>query len=63
MRLRSRDRLTFHMAVGSRDMDVREIAENVEAVTAKLEQTLKDGKQNLKSVYVKTTMGPAVKVI
>jgi len=63
VRLRSRDRLTFHMAVGSRDMDVQKIAENVEAVTTKLEQTLKDGKQNLKSVYVKTTMGPAVKVI
>jgi large subunit ribosomal protein L1 len=63
VRLRSRDRLTFHMAVGSKDMDVQMIAENVEAVTTKLEQTLKDGKQNLKSVYVKTTMGPAVKVI
>lgn len=63
LKLRSRDRLTFHMAVGSRDMDVQAIAENVEAVTTKLEQTLKDGKQNLKSVYVKTTMGPAVKVI
>lgn len=63
MRVRSRDRLTFHMAVGSKNMDVQQIAENVEAVTTKLEQTLKDGKQNLKSVYVKTTMGPAVKVI
>ena len=63
VKLRSRDRLTFHMAVGSRDMDVQEIVENVVAVTTKLEQTLKDGKQNLKSVYVKTTMGPAVKVI
>ncbi|MDD2638499.1 MAG: 50S ribosomal protein L1 [Methanothrix sp.] len=63
VRVRSRDRLTFHMAVGSKDMDVQKIAENVEAVTTKLEQTLKDGKQNLKSVYVKTTMGPAIKVI
>lgn len=63
VRVRSRDRLTFHLAVGSRDMDVQKITENVEAVTIKLEQTLKDGKQNLKSVYVKTTMGPAVKVI
>jgi len=63
VRVRSRDRLTFHMAVGARDMEVPKIAENVEAVTTKLEQTLKDGKQNLKSVYVKTTMGPAIKVI
>ncbi|MGC9514621.1 50S ribosomal protein L1 [Methanocrinis sp.] len=63
VRVRSRDRLTFHLAVGSKDMDVQEITENVEAVTTKLEQTLKDGKQNLKSVYVKTTMGPAVKVM
>jgi len=63
VRVRSRDRLTFHMAVGARDMEVQKIAENVEAVTIKLEQTLKDGKQNLKSVYVKTTMGPAIKVI
>jgi len=63
VRVRSRDRLTFHMAVGSKDMDVQKISENVEAVTTKLEQTLKDGKQNLKSVYVKTTMGPAIKVI
>ena len=63
VRVRSRDRLTFHLGVGSKDMDVQNIAENVEAVTTKLEQTLKDGKQNLKSVYVKTTMGPAIKVI
>lgn len=63
VRVRSRDRLTFHMAVGSKDMEVEKIAENVEAVTTKLEQSLKDGKQNLKSVYVKTTMGPAIKVI
>jgi len=63
VRVRSRDRLTFHMAVGSRDMDIQKIAENVETVTTKLEQTLKDGKQNLKSVYVKTTMGPSIKVI
>ncbi len=63
VRVRSRDRLTFHMAVGSREMEVQKIAENVEAVTTKLEQALKDGKQNLKSVYVKTTMGPAIKVI
>ena len=63
VRVRSRDRPTFHLTVGNRNMDVKDLTENVDAVITKLEQTLKDGKQNLKSVYVKTTMGPAVKVI
>lgn len=63
IRIRSRDRLTFHLAVGSIGMEPQQIAENIEAIVTKLEQTLKDGKQNLKSVYVTTTMGPAVKVI
>lgn len=63
MRIRSRDRLTFHLTVGARDMDVQEITENVAAVITKLEQTLKDGKMNVKSIYVKTTMGPAMKVM
>jgi large subunit ribosomal protein L1 len=62
-RIRSRDRPTFHMTVGNRGMDTKEIAENVDAVITRLEQTLKDGRQNLKSVYVKTTMGPAIRVI
>jgi len=62
-RIRSKDRPTFHMTVGNRGMDTKEIAENVDAVITRLEQTLKDGRQNLKSVYVKTTMGPAIKVI
>ncbi len=63
IRIRSRDRLTFHLAIGSIGMEPQQIAENIEAIVTKLEQTLKDGKQNLKSVYVTTTMGPAVKVI
>ena len=63
VRIRSRDRPTFHIAVGRRDMDARQLAENIESVITKLEQTLKDGRHNLKSVYVKTTMGPAVRVI
>ncbi|NYT01629.1 MAG: 50S ribosomal protein L1 [Methanosarcinales archaeon] len=63
IKVRSRDRLTFHVPIGSRDMEVEQLAENVDSVITKLEQTLKDGRQNLKSVYVKTTMGPAKRVI
>jgi large subunit ribosomal protein L1 len=63
VRIRSRDRLTFHMPIGNRDMEIQQIAENIEVVITKLEQTLVNGKQNLKSVYVKTTMGPPIKVM
>ncbi|MDD1758494.1 MAG: 50S ribosomal protein L1 [Methanotrichaceae archaeon] len=63
VRIRSRDRPTFHLTVGNRTMDTKELAENIETVITKLEQTLKDGKHNLKSIYVKTTMGPAIRVI
>lgn len=63
VRIRSRDKMTFHLMVGRKDMDVNHLSENIESVITKLEQTLKDGKQNFKSVYVKTTMGPAVRVI
>lgn len=63
IRVRSRDRPTFHLTVGNRNMDVKALSENIDAVITRLEQTLKDGRHNLKSVYVKTTMGPAIKVI
>jgi len=63
IRIRSRDRPTFHLTVGNRDMDEKKLAENVEAVITKLDQTLKDGRQNVKSIYIKTTMGPAIRVI
>jgi large subunit ribosomal protein L1 len=62
-RIRSKDKMTFHMTVGNKNMDIKAITDNIDAVITKLEQTLKDGKQNLKSVYVKTTMGPAIRVI
>jgi large subunit ribosomal protein L1 len=63
IRIRSRDRMTFHLTVGNKNMDIKALTENIDTVVTKLEQTLKDGKQNLKSVYVKTTMGPAIRVI
>ncbi len=63
VKVRSRDSLAFHMSIGNRKMETKDLAENIEAVISKLEQTLKDGRHNLKSVYVKTTMGPAIRVI
>jgi len=63
IRVRSKDKLTFHLPVGRRDMDTEELAQNVQSVIDRIEHNLEKGKQNIKSVYVKTTMGPAVKVM
>ncbi|MCL7413467.1 MAG: 50S ribosomal protein L1 [ANME-2 cluster archaeon] len=63
IKVRSKDRLTFHLPVGRRDMDPEKLAQNVQSVIDRIEHRLEKGKQNIRSVYVKTTMGPAVKVM
>ncbi|ADE35717.1 50S ribosomal protein L1 [Methanohalophilus mahii] len=63
IRIRSKDKLTFHVAVGRRDMDAERIAENIESIVNRVESVLDKGKQNLKSIYVTTTMGKSLRVI
>ena len=62
VQLRSRDRRTFHTRVGAEDMSAEEIADNIDVILRRLYADLEKGPQNLDSVYVKTTMGPAVEV-
>ncbi|MEM2925175.1 MAG: 50S ribosomal protein L1 [Methanocellales archaeon] len=63
VRIRSKDRLTFHTSVGVRTMNVEELVNNIEAVLKRIESKLERGMQNVKSIYLKTTMGQAVRVI
>lgn len=63
IRIRTKDKLTFSAKVGTTEMSPEQIAENIYAVLKKVETTLEQGSQNIRSVYVKTTMGPAVRVI
>ena len=63
IRVRSKDKLTFHLPVGRGDMGPEELGQNVQSVIDRIEHNLEKGKQNIKSVYVKTTMGPAVRVM
>ncbi|MDO9517723.1 MAG: 50S ribosomal protein L1 [Methanosarcinaceae archaeon] len=63
IRLRSKDKLTFHVAVGSREMSEDDLVENIESVISRLERSLDKGKHNFKSVYLTTTMGKSVRVI
>jgi large subunit ribosomal protein L1 len=62
VRARSRDKPTFHVPVGTRDMDPEKIAENIEAVLKAITSKLERGSYNIGSAYVKTTMGPSVKL-
>jgi len=63
VRMRTRDKKVFHTRVGSTDMNREDIAENIESVIKRIESVLESGAMNIRSVYVKTTMGPAVRLI
>lgn len=62
IRIRSKGNRTFHAPVGTRAMKPEEIAQNVDAVLARIVGKLERGRTNIESVYVKTTMGPAVRL-
>jgi large subunit ribosomal protein L1 len=62
IRVRSKGNRTFHAPVGTRGMKPEEIAQNVDAVLARIMGKLERGRTNIESVYVKTTMGPAVRL-
>ncbi|AQL43794.1 50S ribosomal protein L1 [Halorientalis sp. IM1011] len=62
VQLRSRDRRTFHTRVGAEDMDAENIADNIDVILRRLHAELEKGPLNIDSVFVKTTMGPAVEV-
>jgi len=63
IKIRTKDRPTFHAPIGTRDMNPEDIAENAMEVMKVIENKYENALQNLKSVYVKSTMGPAVRVI
>lgn len=62
VKIRTKDKLTFHLQVGTESMSEEELAKNVTAVLEALEGKLGKGSQNIRSVYIKKTMGPRVKV-
>ena len=60
--IRSGDRRTFHTRVGAEDMSAEEIADNIDVILRRLHADLEKGPLNIDTVFVKTTMGPAVEV-
>ncbi len=54
---------SIQILVGTQDMDDEKLAENIEAVLAILDRNLEKGRNQIKSMYIKATMGSVVRVI
>ncbi|HUU74642.1 MAG TPA: 50S ribosomal protein L1 [Methanoregulaceae archaeon] len=63
VKIRTKDKKTFHVKVGSAEMTPDQIADNIDAILKRVESVLEQGSMNIHSVYVKTTMGPAERVM
>lgn len=63
VKVRIKDQPVIQTLVGTQDMDEELIADNIEAVLGILDRHLEKGRNQIKSMYVKTTMGPVVRVI
>ncbi len=62
-RVRLRQNPIIHTSVGTANMTDEELSENVHSVLTNIMSKLEKGLNNLRSVYIKTTMGQPVKVI
>src|SRR5580693_890072 len=62
VRVRSKGNRTFHAPVGTRAMPPEQIAQNIDALLTRVLSKLERGRNNVESVYVKTSMGSAVRL-
>lgn len=63
VRARSKDRMTFHLPAGTEEQSEEEVTENVRRVLRRITMNLDRHEHNLGSVFVKTTMGPPVRIL
>ncbi|MBI4018343.1 MAG: 50S ribosomal protein L1 [Candidatus Aenigmarchaeota archaeon] len=62
VRVRVRDSPVIHAYVGSEKMSDQQIKENAERLLEEILKTLPKGRDQIKNVYLKTTMGNPVKI-
>ncbi|MCL4348351.1 MAG: 50S ribosomal protein L1 [Candidatus Thermoplasmatota archaeon] len=62
VRVRTRDKKTFHVPVGTRAMPEEDVGANIREVFKRIIGKLEKGSSNIDSIYIKTTMGKAVKL-
>ncbi|HKZ95274.1 MAG TPA: 50S ribosomal protein L1 [Candidatus Bathyarchaeia archaeon] len=62
VQVRLRSQPVLQCRIGTEDMPDEHIAQNIEAVIRRLEGKLKRGLRNIRSIVVKTAMGPPVRL-
>ena len=60
--VRSKDRPTFHVPFGNVSMPQEQLADNLETILKRVESNLDRGNDTIASIWVKTTMGKAVRL-
>ncbi|OED30668.1 50S ribosomal protein L1 [Methanosphaera sp. WGK6] len=63
IKIRVKDQPIIQSIVGSENMTEAEVAENIDAIMDVLDRKLEKGSKQIKSMYLKTTMGPVTRVI
>ena len=63
VRVRSKNLRTFHAPIGVRTMTTEDLADNLDHLISRITNKLERGKFNIHSVFVKTSMGPAVRFL
>ncbi len=62
VRIKVKEQPLIQIPIGSENMDEEKVAENIIHLLRYLEQRLERGLYHIESMYVKLTMGPAIKV-
>jgi large subunit ribosomal protein L1 len=62
VQIRLRGQPVLQCRIGTEDMPDEQIAENIETVIRRLEGKLKRGLKNIRSIIIKTAMGPPIKL-
>jgi len=62
VRVKVRDQPVIHTPIGTEDMGTDQLKANANAILTVLKRRLPKGDDNIAHIFVKTTMGPAVKI-
>jgi large subunit ribosomal protein L1 len=62
IKIKTKDQPVIKVLVGSEEMDSKKLTENINTIMMFLERKLERGQNNMKSIYIKTTMGQSVKL-